>query len=284
MSLVNLNEVLPKALNNHYAVGHFNVNGILWMQAFLESAEEEKSPLILATSDRIVDSLGGFKTIRSAIENLIEQLEITVPIVLHLDHGQTIERCREAIDAGYSSVMFDGSHSAIEENIRQTKIVTDYAHYHGCTVEAEVGTVGGNEDGIIGGVQYAKLEDCVNIVEKAKVDALAAALGSVHGRYVGEPTLGFKEMKEISEATKTPLVLHGASGIPKEQIQKAIDLGHSKINVNTEFNIEWVKGLKETILKDDSIYDPAVIQKLSKYYMKQLAKEKIREFHSNLKA
>lgn len=284
MGLVTLNDILPKALKEHYAVGHFNLNGILWAQTFLEVAEEMKSPLILATSDRVVDNLGGFKTIATTINNLLEQLEISVPIVLHLDHGQTIERCQEAIEAGYSSVMYDGSHFDIDKNIELTKKIAYFAHEKGCSIEAEVGSVGGNEDGVIGGVQYAKLEDCVRMVEEAKIDALAAALGSVHGRYVGEPKLGFEEMEIISQSTKIPLVLHGASGIPDNQIQKAIQLGHAKINVNTEFNIAWVKGLKDAIEKDASLYEPKLVQALSKDYMKQAAIEKIKDFHSNNKA
>lgn len=280
MGLVSLNKVLSNAVSQKYAVGHFNINGILWAQSFLEVAQAQRSPLILATSDRVVDQLGGFHTIVVMVNHLLEQLKIDVPVVLHLDHGQSIERCQEAIEAGYSSIMYDGSHYEIDKNIELTKKIADFAHERGVSVEAEVGTVGGNEDGVIGGVQYAKLEDCVRMVETAKVDALAAALESVHGRYIGEPKLGFEEMDQIRKETGVPLVLHGASGIPETQIQRAIDLGHAKINVNTEFNLAWVKGLKETIDEDDMVYEPKIVQERSKRYMQELAKQKMTEFRS----
>lgn len=284
MKLSTLNEVLPQALEGHYAVGHFNINGILWTEAFLETAQAENSPLILATSDRVVDYLGGFNTIRQMVDYLLKQLKIDIPVVLHLDHGQTIDRCKKAIDNGYSSVMYDGSAYSIDENIKQTKVVSDYAHQNGCSIEAEVGAVGGSEDGIVGGIKYAKLKDCQRIVEEARVDALAAALGSVHGQYVGEPKLGFTEMEAISATTETPLVLHGASGIPEEQIKKAISLGHSKINVNTEFNMAWVDGLREVLSKEQSIYEPRKVQKQGKEKIKNVAKQKIYEFGSQNKA
>jgi 6-phospho-5-dehydro-2-deoxy-D-gluconate aldolase len=218
------------------------------------------------------------------VNRIVEEKKITVPVALHLDHGNSVERCKEAIDAGYTSVMIDGSHYSIEENIAMTKQVTDYARRHGVTVEAEVGTVGGNEDGLIGGINYADPQECLRLVQETNIDALAAALGSVHGPYQGEPKLGFAEMEEISELTNVPLVLHGGSGIPLHQIHKAIELGHAKINVNTECLQAWAKAVRNVLEKDKEVYDARAILTPGKEAVKETVKEKIREFKSSNKA
>ncbi|UOF90962.1 class II fructose-1,6-bisphosphate aldolase [Fodinisporobacter ferrooxydans] len=279
-----MKEMLTKAYKGKYAVGQFNINSFQWAEAILEAAEEEKSPVIVASSDRLVDYLGGFKTIETMINRIIEVKNITVPVALHLDHGSSVERCKEAIDAGYTSVMIDGSHHPIEENIVMTKQVVEYARLYQVSVEAEVGTVGGNEDGLIGGIQYADPQECLRIVKETEIDALAAALGSVHGPYQGEPKLGFAEMQEISELTNTPLVLHGGSGIPEYQIQKAIELGHAKINVNTECLQAWAKALRETLANDTEVYDARTILLPGKKAVKDTVKAKMREFKSSNKA
>lgn len=276
--------MLIKAKEEKYAVGAFNINSFQWAEAILEAAQEEHSPIIVASSDRLVDYLGGFKTIAAMVNSIVETKNITVPVALHLDHGSSVERCKEAIDAGYSSVMIDGSHHPIDENIQMTKQVTDYARHQGVSVEAEVGTVGGTEDGLIGGIRYADPEECLRMVTETGIDALAAALGSVHGPYQGEPKLGFTEMKEISELTNVPLVLHGGSGIPDYQIQKAIELGHAKINVNTECLQAWTKAVREVLDKDKKVYDPRTILSPGKEAVKQTVKAKIREFKSSHKA
>lgn len=282
--LVSMKEMLLKAKREKYAVAQININSFQWAEAILEAAGEEQSPIIVASSDRLVDYLGGFKTIAAMINSIVEQKSITVPVALHLDHGASVERCKAAIDAGYTSVMIDGSHHPIVENIEMTRQVTDYARLRGVSVEAEVGTVGGNEDGLIGGIQYADPGECFRIVKETGVDALAAALGSVHGPYQGEPKLGFAEMKEISELTNVPLVLHGGSGIPDYQIQKAIELGHAKINVNTECLQAWTKAIREVMDKDKEVYDPRTILSPGKEAVKQTVKAKIREFKSSYKA
>lgn len=282
--LVSMKEMLTKAKEGKYAVGAFNINSFQWAEAILEAAEEEQSPVIVASSDRLVDYLGGFKTIATMVYSIAERKNITVPVALHLDHGGSVERCKEAIDAGYTSVMIDGSHHPIDENIEMTKQVANYARLHGVSIEAEVGTVGGNEDGLIGGIQYANPEECLRIVKETGIDALAAALGSVHGPYQGEPKLGFAEMKEISELTKVPLVLHGGSGIPDYQIQKAIELGHAKINVNTECLQAWAKAVRGVLDKDKEVYDARSILLPGKEAVKQTVKAKIREFKSSKKA
>lgn len=282
--LVSMKEMLLKGKEEKYAVAQININSFQWAEAILEAAQEEQSPIIVASSDRLVDYLGGFKTIAIMVNRIVEDKNITVPVALHLDHGSSVERCKEAIDAGYTSVMIDGSHHPINENIEMTKQVTEYAKLHGVSVEAEVGTVGGNEDGLIGGIQYADPDECVRIVNETGIDALAAALGSVHGPYQGEPKLGFAEMKKISELTNVPLVLHGGSGIPDYQIQKAIELGHSKINVNTECLQAWTKAVREVLNKDKEVFDARAILTPGKEAVKQTVKAKIREFKSSHKA
>lgn len=282
--LVSMKEMLLKGKEEKYAVAQININSFQWAEAILEAAQEEQSPIIVASSDRLVDYLGGFKTIATMVNRIVEDKNITVPVALHLDHGSSVERCKEAIDAGYTSVMIDGSHHPINENIEMTKQVTEYAKLHGVSVEAEVGTVGGNEDGLIGGIQYADPEECLRIVNETGIDALAAALGSVHGPYQGEPKLGFDEMKEISELTNVPLVLHGGSGIPDYQIQKAIELGHSKINVNTECLQAWTKAIREVLHNDAATFDARAILTPGKEAVKQTVKAKIKEFKSSHKA
>lgn len=283
-SLVSMKEMLSKGKEGQYAVGQFNINSLQWAQAILQAAEEERSPVILAASDRLVDFLGGFHTITGMVKGLINEMSITVPVALHLDHGMNVERCKQAIDAGFSSVMIDGSHSPINENILMTKQVVDYAQLHGVSVEAEVGTVGGNEDGLIGGIKYADPTECLRIVSKTGIDALAAALGSVHGLYQGEPKLGFAEMKYISELTDIPLVLHGGSGIPDYQIQKAIELGHAKINVNTECLQAWTNAVRDVLESNSEVFDPQKILTPGTKAIITTVKEKMRLFKSSHKA
>jgi 6-phospho-5-dehydro-2-deoxy-D-gluconate aldolase len=279
-----MKEMLLKAKEGNYAVGQFNINSLQWAQAILQAAEEEHSPVILAASDRLVDYLGGFKTIAAMVKALVEEMSITVPVALHLDHGMSFDRCKQAIDAGFTSVMIDGSHYSIEENIAMTKQVVDYAHSKQVSVEAEVGTVGGMEDGLIGGVKYADPNECLRIVEEAGIDALAAALGSVHGPYQGEPKLGFEEMKQISELTGIPLVLHGGSGIPDYQIKKAIELGHAKINVNTECLQAWTQAVRDLLNSDSKVYDHRAITTPGKEAIIAVVKGKMREFNTSNKA
>jgi 6-phospho-5-dehydro-2-deoxy-D-gluconate aldolase len=282
--LVSMKDMLQAAKKGNYAVGQYNINSLQWAQAILQAAEEEKAPVIAAVSDRLVDYLGGFKTIVGMMEGLLEEMNITVPVALHLDHGMSVERCKKAIDAGFSSVMFDGSHYPIDENIAMTKQVVDYAAAQYVSVEAEVGTVGGMEDGLIGNIVYADPAECLRLVKETGVDALAAALGSVHGQYQGEPQLGFDEMKEIADLTDVPLVLHGGSGIPNYQIQKAITLGHAKINVNTECLQAWTRAVRHTLERDSDVYDPRTILTPGKKAVMATVKEKMREFHTSHKA
>lgn len=282
--LVSMTDMLNKALDEKYAVGQFNINNLEWTQAILQAAQEEQSPAILGVSEGAAKYMGGNQVVVAMVNALMETMNITVPIALHLDHGSSYESAVAAIDAGFSSVMIDNSAFPIDENIENTKKVVDYAHAKGVSVEAEVGTVGGEEDGVIGGVTYADAQECKRMVDEAGIDALAAALGSVHGTYDGEPKLGFDEMKEISELTGAPLVLHGGSGIPTHQIEKAIEYGHSKINVNTELQQVWTARTREVIANDEKVYDPRKIIGPGKENIIETTKAKMREFGSSNKA
>ncbi|MFN2744892.1 class II fructose-1,6-bisphosphate aldolase [Bacillus sp. z60-18] len=284
MAFVSMKNLLREAKKQHYAIGQFNINGLQWTKAILQAAEEERSPVIAAASDRLIDYLGGFKTVAAMVDALVKEMSITVPVVLHLDHGRSPERCKKAIDAGFSSVMIDGSHSPIDDNIAMTKEVVAYARAHNVSVEAEVGTVGGMEDGLVGGVKYADIEECERLVKEADIDALAAALGSVHGKYQGEPNLGFKEMEEISRVTDIPLVLHGASGIPTDQIERAIRLGHAKININTECMVAWTEKTRSMFKENPDLYEPHAYMTPGIEAVKETVKLKMREFGSSGKA
>lgn len=261
MALVNMVDMLEKARLGKYAVGQFNINNLEWTKSILNVAQELNSPVILGVSEGAAKYMGGFDTVVGMVKGLVKNLGITVDVAIHLDHGSSFESCKKAIDAGFTSVMIDGSHYPLDENIKMTKEVVDYAHARGVSVEAELGTVGGNEDGVIGGIKYADCGECVRLCKEAEIDCLAPALGSVHGPYKGEPVLGFKEMAEIGEATGKPLVLHGGTGIPDDKIKKAISCGTCKINVNTECQLAFNKLLREFLADpaNDKIYDPRKI-------------------------
>ncbi|MGL4662658.1 MAG: class II fructose-1,6-bisphosphate aldolase [Culicoidibacterales bacterium] len=284
MALVSMTEMLNKAKAEKYAVGQFNINNLEWTRAILETAQENNSPVILGVSEGAAKYMGGFDTVVGMTKGLIKGLNITVPVALHLDHGSSFDSCKAALDAGFSSVMIDGSHHSIDENVAMSKQVVDYAHAMGASVEAEVGTVGGEEDGVIGGIQYADPAECLRVVKEAGIDALAAALGSVHGPYKGEPVLGFDEMKEISELTGAPLVLHGGSGIPEHQIKKAIELGHAKINVNTECQMVFTEATKKFFAEGNTAYDPRKVLAPGVSAIKAAVAEKMAEFGSINKA
>lgn len=284
MALISMTDMLTKAKAGKYAVGQFNINNLEWTQAVLTAAQKEQSPVILGVSEGAAKYMGGFHTIVHMVKGLMMDMAITVPVAIHLDHGTSVASCKAAIDAGFTSVMIDGSHHSIDENIAMTQEVVAYAHERNVSVEAEVGTVGGEEDGIIGGVSYADPQECLRIVKEGKIDALAAALGSVHGPYHGEPVLGFSEMEEISNLTGAPLVLHGGSGIPEEQIKKAIAFGHAKINVNTECQMTFTAAVREKLASDTKVYDPRKFLGPGKEAIVQTVVAKMQEFGSSNKA
>lgn len=282
--LENMNNMLLKAKENKYAVPHFNINNLEWTRFILEECEELKSPVILGVSEGAVKYMGGYNVVADMVKALVTSLNITIPVALHLDHGSDFENCKKAIDAGFTSVMIDASKHPLEENIRITKEVVEYAKKYNASVEAEIGHIGGEEDGVNGGILYADTNECIKLVNETKINALAPALGSVHGLYKGEPKLEFSLMKEIGIKTNMPLVLHGGTGIPEHQIKKAIECGTTKINVNTELQIAWTKGVREFLNNDDKTYDPRKVIKSGETSMKQAIKDKVELFGSLNKA
>src|SRR5690625_2826793 len=287
MPLVSMREMLRTARDRKYAVGQFNINNLEYIQAILDAAEEEQSPVILGVSEGAARYMDGFKVVVAMVEALIESKGITVPVAILLDHGSSFEKCAEAIQAGFTSVMIDGSHLPLEENIALTKKVVELAHLHGVSVEAELGRIGGEEDDIIvddAEAAYAIPEECEQLVRETNVDCFAPALGSVHGPYKGEPNLGFDRMEEVMELTGVPLVLHGGTGIPTEDIQRAISLGTAKINVNTENQIVQAKKVREILAEEPELYDPRKYLGPSREAIKETVISKMREFGSSQKA
>ncbi|PID05284.1 MULTISPECIES: class II fructose-bisphosphate aldolase [unclassified Sporosarcina] len=285
MPLVSMKEMMIQGKEQGYAIGQFNLNNLEYTQAILQAAEEEKSPVILGVSEGAARYMGGFKTVVMMVKGLMEDFGTTVPVAIHLDHGSSFEKCKEAIEAGFTSVMIDASSKPLEENIEITKKVVDYAKLHNVSVEAELGVVGGQEDDIIAdGVIYADPAECRELVEKTGIDCLAPALGSVHGPYKGEPNLGFEEMEEISKQGDIPLVLHGGTGIPTKDIKRAISLGTSKINVNTENQIQGTKAVREILNEDSEVYDPRKFLGPMREAIKATVVDKMREFGSSKQA
>lgn len=245
--LVNANKIIKKAYKNKYAVGHFNINNLEWTKALLESAQETKTPIILGVSEGAIKYMGGYNLVVAIVNALLDSLNITVLVALHLDHGKSVNSCKMAIDAGFSSVMYDGSHDPFAENIKNIKEVITYAKVNNVSVEAEIGTIGGEEDGVIGAGEIGDPKKAAEIVATG-IDFLAAGIGNIHGPYpVGWLGLNFQALNNIQSAVKIGMVLHGGSGIPQEQIKKAILLGISKINVNTELQISFAAAIRKYI-------------------------------------
>ncbi|MCM3672386.1 MULTISPECIES: class II fructose-1,6-bisphosphate aldolase [Peribacillus] len=285
MELVTVKEMLIKALKEGYAVGHFDIHNLEWAQAVLGGAEEEKSPVILGVTEGAVRYLGGCSVAVAMVKALMNEMNITVPVALHLDHGSSVENCKAAIDAGFTSVMIDASRLPFAENVKLTEQVVEYAHERGVSVEAEVGSIGGKEDDAVSeGSIYADPKDCEMLVKLTGIDLLAPALGSVHGLYKGEPKLGFEEMKEISQTIGIPLVLHGASGLPTEQIKKSISLGTAKINVNADNHLAFTKTVRDILNQDSEVYDASKYISLGREAVKETVIGKIGLFGSSGKA
>ena len=284
MSLVNMKEMLLKAKAGKYAVGAFNINNLEWTIAILEECQAEQSPVILGVSTGAAKYMGGWDCVVGMVKGLIKDLKITVPVALHVDHGESYDICKQAIDAGFTSVMIDTSKLPFEENLAEVKKMVEYAHARDITVEAELGHVGGQEDNMIAELMYANPKECEVMAKTTGIDCLAPALGSVHGPYHGEPKLGFKEMAEVKELTKLPLVLHGGSGIPDYQIKKAIECGTCKINVNTECQQAWTKIVREVLAKDQKVYDPRKVIGPGKEGIKEVVRSKIAIFGCKGKA
>ena len=245
--LVSAAEMLKKAKAGHYAVGQFNINNLEWTKAILTAAEETKSPVILGVSEGAGKYMTGFKTVVGMVNGMLEEMKITVPVALHLDHG-TYEGCQKCIEAGFSSIMFDGSHYPIEENVAKTKELAAICKEKGMSLEAEVGSIGGEEDGVVGAGECADPQECKMIADLG-VDMLAAGIGNIHGVYPENwQGLSFETLDAIQELTgDMPLVLHGGTGIPDDMIKKAISLGVAKINVNTECQLVFAEATRKYI-------------------------------------
>ena len=286
--LVSVTEMLQKAKRDKYAVGQFNINNLEWAKAILLTAEECKSPVILGVSEGAGKYMCGFKTVVNMVEGMLEGLGITVPVAIHLDHG-TYEGAMNAMAAGFSSIMFDGSHYSIDENIAKTTELVNLAHSKGISIEAEVGSIGGEEDGVVGAGEVADPGECKMIADLG-VDLLAAGIGNIHGKspenWAG---LNFDALTEISKATDPmPLVLHGGTGIPEDMIKKAISLGVCKINVNTECQLTFAEATRKYIEEGkDKIgkgFDPRKLLAPGVEAIKATVKEKMELFGSVGKA
>ena len=286
--LVNVKDMMIKARDGKYAVGQFNINNLEWTKAILLTAEENKSPVILGVSEGAAKYMCGFKTVASMVSAMIEELGITVPVALHLDHG-SYEGAKKAMEAGFSSIMFDGSHYPIEENIEKTKEIIELCAAKGLSVEAEVGAIGGEEDGVVGNGEVADPAEC-KIIADLGVDILAAGIGNIHGKYPANwPGLRFDVLESINNATLgMPLVLHGGTGIPDEMVAKAISLGVCKINVNTECQLSFQEATRAYIEsgkdKEGKGFDPRKLLAPGFEAIKDKVKEKMELFGSIGKA
>nr|WP_307993107.1 class II fructose-1,6-bisphosphate aldolase [uncultured Niameybacter sp.] len=282
--LVSAKEMLNKARAGKYAVGQFNINNLEWTKAVLLTAQENNSPVILGVSEGAGKYMGGYKTIVGMVNGLIEELNITVPVALHLDHG-SYEGAKAAMAAGFSSIMFDGSHYAIEENIAKTTELVNLTNEKGLSLEAEVGSIGGEEDGVVGAGEIADVNECKAIADLG-VTMLAAGIGNIHGQYPENwKGLAFDALEKINDATgEMPLVLHGGTGIPEEMIKKAISLGVAKINVNTECQLAFAAATRKYIEAGKDLegkgFDPRKVLAPGFEAIKATVKEKMELFGS----
>ena len=286
--LVSATEMLKKAKAGHYAVGHFNINNLEWTKAILLTAQELNSPVILGVSEGAGKYMTGFDTVAAMVKAIDKSLGITVPVALHLDHG-TYDGCYKCIKAGFTSIMFDGSHYGIEENIEKTKELVAVAHAMGMSIEAEVGSIGGEEDGVIGMGECADPNECKQIADLG-VDMLAAGIGNIHGKYPANwKGLSFETLDAIQQKTGVmPLVLHGGTGIPAEMVKKAITLGVAKVNVNTECQLAFQEATRKYIEAGKDLegkgFDPRKLLNPGFEAIKATVKEKMELFGSVGKA
>lgn len=286
--LVSATEMLNKAVAGKYAVGQFNINNLEWTRSVLTTAQENSSPVILGVSEGAGKYMTGFKTVAAMVKAMMEELNITVPVALHLDHG-TYEGCYKCIKAGFSSIMFDGSHFPIDENVAKTKELVTISHAMGLSIEAEVGSIGGEEDGVVGAGEIADPNECKRIADLG-VDFLAAGIGNIHGKYPENwKGLDFDALAKTKELIgDLPLVLHGGTGIPSDMIQKAISLGVAKINVNTECQLYFQEATRKYIEEGKDLqgkgYDPRKLLAPGAEAIKVIVKEKMELFGSIGKA
>ncbi|MFV0249845.1 MAG: class II fructose-1,6-bisphosphate aldolase [Bacilli bacterium] len=281
--ITNSNQILKKAKQEKYAIPHFNIINLEWTKFILEECENNNSPVILGVSESAAKYMGGYKVVADLIKSLDVSLKITVPVVIHLDHGSSFQICKEAIDSGFTSVMIDASKFDLNSNIEITKKVKEYAKTE-VSVEAEIGHIGGKEEENEKGINIAKVEEAIKLYENTKIDSLAPALGSIHGLYVGTPKLDFNKMKKISKKIDIPLVLHGGTGLNDTLLKQAINCGICKVNINTELQIAWSNEIKKYLIQNFNIYDPRLIIKSGEQAIKQVIKNKIQVLGSVGKA
>ncbi len=288
MALVSATEMLKKAKAGHYAVGQFNINNLEWTKAILATAQECNSPVILGVSEGAGKYMGGYDVVMGMVNGLIKDQNITVPVAVHLDHG-SYDHCYKCMDAGFPSIMFDGSHYAIDENVAKTKELVEEAHKRGISIEAEVGSIGGEEDGVVGMGECADPDECKRIADLG-IDFLAAGIGNIHGKYPENwAGLQFDVLDKIQQKTgDMPLVLHGGTGIPDDMIKKAISLGVAKINVNTECQLVFAEATRKYIEEGKDLqgkgFDPRKILAPGTEAIKAKVKEKMELFGSIGKA
>lgn len=273
--LVNSRELLIKANKDGYAIGAYNINNLEFARYILEACNEDKAPVIIAASEYAINYMGGYEVVSSIVRSLINDLDIKVPVVLHLDHAKSFESCKKAIDKGFTSVMIDASDKTLEENILITNKVKEYADPRGVTVEAELGSLNG---------LYTDVNDCMTFISETNIDSLAPSIGNKHGIYKEEANLDFELLGKICKEVKLPLVLHGSSGLDDNKIKTAIFCGVSKININTDIQLAWAKKVKEFISENKDVYDPRLIIASGKQEVKRLIHEKNELLESKKKA
>lgn len=281
--LVNAKEMLDKAYENGYAIAHFNTNNLEWTRAILEACEQKQTAVIIAASEGANKYMGGYKVVADLVKNLHDSLDITVPVAIHLDHG-TYEGAKACIEAGFTSVMFDGSSLPLKENLEKTREIVELAHAKAISVEAEVGGIGGEEDGVTSAGELADVDECKKLAS-CGIDFIAAGIGNIHGVYPADwQGLNFDRLSEISDAVNMPIVLHGGTGIPEDQIKKAIELGVSKINVNTECQLAFAKATREYIEagkdKEGKGFDPRKLLAPGTNAIKEVVYQKLDMFGS----
>lgn len=273
--LVNSNLILSNALKGEYAIAQYNINNLEWTRFILEACQEDKSPVILGVSEGAIKYIGGFETVTNLVKSLIKDLNITIPVVLHLDHGSTVDICKNAIDSGFTSVMLDASTKSFEDNVKDTNEVINYAKKKNVSVEAEIGSIGG---------ENTSVDEAREFVIQTGVDSLAPAIGNLHGVYKKEAKLDFDLLGGISKTVKIPLVLHGASGLDENKIKTAIFCGVSKININTDLQIAWSLSVRNYLNYEKEVYDPRKIIRSGEVALKKKVHEKNKLFGSINKA
>jgi fructose-1,6-bisphosphate aldolase class II len=280
-NMVNSNELLMKATNEHYAIPQFNALNLEWVKYILQECEILRSPVILGISESAIKHMGGYNVVYGIVSSLIKDLQTTIPVVLHLDHGTSVESCIKAIDAGFTSVMLDASDKPLEENIELVKKVIDYAKYKDVSVEAEVGSIGGVEEGINANIKYANIEDCIKLANSTGISSIAPAFGTVHGFSIGDLNIDFDLMRKVKESLEIPIVLHGGTGVSDELILESIKNGISKINISTELKTVWNKAMREFIAANENVYDPRKIMSSGESSIKEVIRKKVELFGSN---